>query len=458
MGSKSNNIQGRKGCQFSQSLRGINLDQVLVVAIDAAKFLPKALICNYFGDIMESAFFFSVDKTGLQHCLSQVEKAAASCDAQRVFIGIEATGHYYEDIVRFFIAGGYNVAIINAATTHEERASALNWCKTDDRDLVAIAYALKNNKATESQLPVGHYRQLLALTRARRQEVRKRSTIRMEMRILIDKIFRPYQGLMIEKNKSFKKTPVFSDFFGKASLWVLANAPHPSDIVRLGELGLRHSSKVHNLKLRSTTIQKLLQAAECAYSLTKEELKPELLLLQLKLQDLARLNDNITQLEQAMETLLMQTDGYLLLTVSGIGVVTAAELFSEIGDIAHFSSAGQLIKKAGTNPIVKQSGGQKGYYGRITKQGNKHLRYVLYQAGRSVSCHNEDLKPFYNRLKENGKHSKQIFIAMGNKLLKIVFAMLTQKQPFRNQTGNLSIKAVLAKKLKNQNLLHSFAA
>jgi len=457
MSSIFNNIQGKKGCQFSQSLRGVNLEQVLVVAIDAAKFLPKALICNYFGDVIEPAFFFSVDKVGLNYCLSKVAEAITISNAQKIFIGVEATGHYYEDIVRFFGAHGHNVAILNAATTHEERASALNWCKTDDRDLVAIAYSLKNNKATESQLPTDHYRQLLALTRARRQEVRKRSLIRMEMRNLMDKIFRSYQGIITFKNNSPKKVTIFSDFFGKSSRWILKNAPHPSDIIQLGEFGLRHISKEHNLKLRQTTIQKLLQAAENTYTLSKEELKPELLLLQLKLQDLERMDDNIVQIEKEMEILLLKTDGYLLLTITGIGVVTAAELFSEIGDISNFDSASQLIKKAGTNPMVKQSGGQKGYYGRITKQGNKHLRYVLYQAGRSICRHNDDLRPFFDRLKQKGKHSKMIFIAMGNKLLKIAFAMLTKKQPFHSKTDK-SIKDQLAKKLKQQTSLELLPA
>lgn len=437
MGSTSNNIQGKKGCQFSQSLRGVNLEQVLVVAIDAAKFLPKVLICNYFGDVVEHAFFFSIDKVGLRHCLSTLEKAITVCNAQRVLIGIEATGHYYEDIVRFFSANGYPVSILNAATTHEERASALNWCKTDDRDLVAIAYALKNNKATQSQLPTGHYRQLLALTRARRQEVRKRSTIRMEMRTLMDKIFRPYQGVITVQGNRPQQIRIFSDFFGKSSLWMLRNAPHPSDVLLLGEQGLRRVSKEHNLKLRPSTIQTLLQAAESAYSLPKEDLLPELLVLQLKLQDLERFDDHIRRLEKEIESLLLQTDGLLLLTIKGIGVVTAAELFAESGDISQFDSASQLIKKAGTNPMVKQSGGQKGYYGRITKQGNKHLRYVLYQAGRSLCRHNNDLKPFFDRLKQKGKHSKAIFIAMGNKLLKIIFAMLTKRQPFLAKTATL---------------------
>ncbi|CAM3232076.1 hypothetical protein FITA111629_11350 [Filibacter tadaridae] len=44
--SKHYHIQGKKGSRFSDQLRGINLEQVLIVAIDAAKLHQKALICN----------------------------------------------------------------------------------------------------------------------------------------------------------------------------------------------------------------------------------------------------------------------------------------------------------------------------------------------------------------------------------------------------------------------------
>lgn len=53
--SKSGNIQGRKGKHFAEELKGISLDQILIVPIDAAKYHPKALICNYFGDILEES-------------------------------------------------------------------------------------------------------------------------------------------------------------------------------------------------------------------------------------------------------------------------------------------------------------------------------------------------------------------------------------------------------------------
>ena len=77
----------------------------------------------------------------------------------------------------------------------------------------------------------------------------------------------------------------------------------------------------------------------------------------MKLRDLHAFDDKIDTLEQEIEGLLLQTDGRLFLTVPGMGVSTSAELYAEIGNISHFTNAGQLIKKAGTNPIVKQTGG-----------------------------------------------------------------------------------------------------
>jgi transposase len=109
-----NNIQGKKGSQFSSQLRGINLERVLVVAIDAAKFFQKELLCNYFGDVIEKPFFFAVDQHGINHLCSLIENAKDQIQAERIFLGVEATGLYYEDIVRELGKSGYGVTIINA--------------------------------------------------------------------------------------------------------------------------------------------------------------------------------------------------------------------------------------------------------------------------------------------------------------------------------------------------------
>lgn len=445
---KSQHIQGSKGSQFSQQLRGVNLEQVLIVAIDAAKLHQKALICNYFGDIIAKPFFFSVNQSGMQTLTHTIEDAMASTGALRLFIGVEATGHYYEDIVRQMAKQGYLVQILNAYTTFEERASALNWCKTDDLDLVAIAHALKNNKATEFRLAEGLERQLHLLTRARRSEIRKRSTLRMEIRTLMDRVWREFQGYADHENGRARKIKVFSDFWGKASLFFMEHYPHPAAIRKLGETGLRELSIQHNLKLRATTIRKLLLVAAESLSSDEQTLRPEILLLQLKLQDLRAFHSKLEILEQEIEALLLQTDGRLLLTVAGLGVSTAAELYAELGNISDYTHAGQLIKKAGTNPIVKQTGGSAGSYGKISKQGNSHLRYVVYLVGRSLCLHNPDLKPFYERLKSRGKHSRSIIVAMGNKMLKIAFAMLRDKKPFLSSIPSCPLAQEINKKLR----------
>lgn len=455
---KSLHIQGRKGTKFSQQLRGVNLEQVLIVAIDAAKLHQKALICNYFGDIIEKPFFFSVSDSGMKLLCNKIDKAVNDTRAVRLFLGVEATSHYYEDIVREMAKLGYHVQILNPYTTFEERASALSWCKTDDLDLVAIAHAIKNNKATENKLLEGLQRQLHVLTRARRSEIRKRASLRTEIRVLMDLIWREYQGYADHSTGKARKVKIFSDFWGKASLFFMEHYPHPEAIKQLGENGLRKLSIQHNLKLRSTTIQKLLHIAEQSLSRNTQELRPELMLLQMKLRDLRAFDAKIEALEQEIESLLLQTDGRLLLTVPGLGVTTAAELYAEIGDISQYSNANQIIKKAGTNPIVKQTGGGVGSYRKISKQGNDHLRYVAYLAGRNLCMHNKDLKPFYDRLKARGKHERAIFVAMGNKMLKIAFAMLRDRSPFQSQCHEYHIFDEVNKKLSFSCVVPSLAA
>lgn len=89
---KNYHIQGKKGSRFRDQLRGVNLEQVLIVSIDAAKLHQKALICNFYGDLIEHSFFFSVNKVGIESFIQKVEKAKTEHNAIQVLSGVEATG------------------------------------------------------------------------------------------------------------------------------------------------------------------------------------------------------------------------------------------------------------------------------------------------------------------------------------------------------------------------------
>lgn len=223
--------------------------------------------------------------------------------------------------------------------------------------------------------------------------------------------------------------------------------PHPSFILEMGEERILQIIKEKKLRMRETTIQTLLMVAQQSIVKSREEVAPELLLLRMAIEDLERLDENIRTLEKEIESVLLQTDGRLLLTVPGIGVVTAAEFYSELGDVSHYEHAGQLIKKAGTNPIIIQSGGTEGFYGKISKQGNKNLRFIVYTVGKLLAQHNADLRPYYLGLKERGKHARKAFIALGNKFIRIAFSMLKQKKPYESKQKNYTIFQEIKKKL-----------
>ncbi len=170
---------------------------------------------NYFGEVIESPFSFMVNQTGMSLLIETIEQAKHSYQAERVFIGIEATGHYYEDIVCILTQKGYSVHIINPASTHEERKQHLTYTKTDDIDLYLIAEVLIGNKATNAKLTTGVYKQLQFLTRARRSEVNKRSRIKVEIRTLHDHIWREYQGYSVSQKTEKLKLKKFLATFGE---------------------------------------------------------------------------------------------------------------------------------------------------------------------------------------------------------------------------------------------------
>ena len=66
-----------------------------------------------------------------------------------------------------------------------------------------------------------------------------------------------------------------------------------------------------------------------------------------------------------------------LTSIPGIGKHSAIALYAEIGDITKFPTPRNLVAWSGLAPSVYQSAG-KHYNGRITKQGNRHIRYILF--------------------------------------------------------------------------------
>jgi len=142
------------------------------------------------------------------------------------------------------------------------------------------------------------------------------------------------------------------------------------------------------------------------------------------------LDGQIEELSQnIIATAKTDYDCKLLMTIPGISYFSALVIKSEIGDISRFPNAGKLCAYAGLIPSTYASA-DKVRFGRITKRGSKWLRKSLIDAITSGSRHPSRLCFFYRKLKKN-KGTGKAKVATARKLCSIIFAILTDKQPFR---------------------------
>jgi len=121
----------------------------------------------------------------------------------------------------------------------------------------------------------------------------------------------------------------------------------------------------------------------------------------------------------------------ILLSIPGMGELSTATLIAEIGDISRFSGAKKLVAYAGLDPTVYESGRSR-RRSRISKRGNPHLRRTLFIVAQQVVRRTETFRTYYRRLRKKGKAYRQAMVAIANKLLRVIYTLLTKQTHFQD--------------------------
>ena len=120
-------------------------------------------------------------------------------------------------------------------------------------------------------------------------------------------------------------------------------------------------------------------------------------------------------------------------SVKAIGKRVAATLIVFTQGFRHTHSYQQLISYAGLSPKEFTSGKSIRGKVRISKIGGKQLRHILYMAALNAKKTNPACKALFERLVLKGKNKKLAIIAVCNKLLKQVFAVIKSGVPYSDQ-------------------------
>jgi len=152
------------------------------------------------------------------------------------------------------------------------------------------------------------------------------------------------------------------------------------------------------------------------------------------LRQLDGLMEQIEEFERRLQELVVVTPAMQWLkSLPGVGVILAATIELEIGDIQRFPSAEHLAAYAGTTPRVHSSGGHT-RYGRTRPDVNHYLKWAFAEAANSVAvnhtrCPKRHVSQLYRRLRERKGHSRAVG-AVARHLAEASFHVLSRRQVY----------------------------
>lgn len=122
----------------------------------------------------------------------------------------------------------------------------------------------------------------------------------------------------------------------------------------------------------------------------------------------------------------------LLMTIPGIGPITAMFIMAEVEQIGRFSSYRNLASYAGLVPSLDASA-DKQRSGRITKQGSPWLRTAMVEAAQAAQrAKGDKLQLFFRKRIVRAGYPKAI-VATARKMLQIVFYVLKNQSPYQKE-------------------------
>ncbi len=141
--------------------------------------------------------------------------------------------------------------------------------------------------------------------------------------------------------------------------------------------------------------------------------------------------EKMKKLNLALQQLMQEhyaDNAKLLQSIPGVGPKTSAVIIAFFGEFENFETSRQVISFCGTNPSPKESGSSIKGRGKISKKGKKYLRKQLYMSTVSAAQHNNSCKELYQRLTKNGHENRQARVAVINKLIRQIFAIMKSKK------------------------------
>jgi transposase len=283
--------------------------------------------------------------------------------------------------------------------------------KTDRKDPKVIADIIELGHALTVVIPEGVTADLRRLTHARERTLQRRTVLYNQLQDLVFIVF-PEFLQVIKKIQS------------RTARHLLKHYPTPKDIVKCGlETLVSIVRQVSCRRLKTERAEALYEAAWKSVGIEQGQ-RSIVFEIQEILSWIETCDRFIAKLEQQMSDLLKQIPySRSILSIKGIGEVTAAGLIGEVGDFRNFRTLSEIMKLAGLDLFEISSGQHKGAR-HISKRGRSLLRKLLYFAAINTVRQGGVMHKTYQSYLQRGMIKGKALIAIARKLLRILFALV----------------------------------
>lgn len=384
-----------------------------IVGIDIGKNHHEASIVSPEGKQIGRSLRFATTHKGADSLMSFIFNNIGNSSC--VF-GLEATGHYWYPIYSFLKAKGYTIYVINPIQSDSLRKMYIRQTQNDSIDSFLIAEVIRFGQFGTTSMADENILAMRQLCRYRDSLISSRTEIKLRIGTIMEQIFPEY-----EKQ--------FSSLWVSTSMGILEKYLTPENIENapIDELFEIIKDKSHNRLTRAKAIS-IKEAAADTFGI---KIAQDAFSFQLK-----QLIDRMNFLDKQIEALDCQILEYYekfdcyLHTIPGIGMIGAATILAEIGDISRFKNSSSLIAFAGIDPTVRQSGEFNSTHNHMSKRGSPYLRHAIFLAATTCSFHNSPLNAYYKKKRDQGKHHLTATGAVARKLTTVIYAVLRDSKPY----------------------------
>jgi len=373
-------------------------------------------------------FPFLNNGSGFSDFWERISRAKEINHLEEIVFGYESTGPYAEALVHFMKARGVRLVQVNPM--HTKRVKELQGNspnKTDQKDPKIIADIIELGHVLTVVLPEGPAAELRRLTHARERSTGRHTALSNQLQALIAIIFPEF--LQIIKNVRTV-----------TAKYLLKNYPTPQSLVAYGFDNLAALiKKLSRKRLREDCAKALYEAAKESIGVVEGQASI-ILEIHAILAALEASEGFTEELEKEMSHHLKQIPySHCLLSIKGIGEVTAAGLIGEVGDFRKFTTLGEIMKLAGLDLFEVSSGKHQGTR-RISKRGRPLMRKLLYYAAMNMVRRGCIMERQYQQYLDRGMLKTKALIAIARKLLRIIFAIVRDNNVFDYSRSTFQLK------------------